>query len=649
MTISYGIMVLAALAWLFILFAAAHGCGTWVLKRLCLQKKDSPGDAVIAIGIGMAVFSYMIFLLAALGLLSKPVLFGAAALWSLWLVPELLGRLRRGTACLDTNGRGTARRAPTYIGWSLFALLALLNFIPAFVPETGWDGMAYHLALPKLYLQAGGFVFRPDIFHNLFPQFTEMFYLAGMIFPYGMAAKGVHFAFGGLVVFILYCLGKELENPLAGLLAGLIFYAQYVVHMESTTAFIDLTVAAYAALGLLAVFKFIQSRDMRWLYMTAFFLGIIAANKWHGLIVLVLAGGAILLMIWNRKSLRLQEKLRQSAGVMGWGSLPVLPYMIRAWMMGGNPAWPLLYPVFGGKYWDARIADQVQKLHASFAGGDHGFLGLIQLPYDLIVRGSLFGLGGAELRWPLVGMLFIVICTLFFLRWDYQASPYRLQGIQKITLPGIMGLFVIIWFFSSPQIRFLMPLFPVAAWLAGLVLVALWKQGTTVNRLLAVSIGMLFFLFHPPIHHDTGRQVKVLANRVPPDIYCHQKIDHYAAMRFLNKNVRAGEKVLLFGENRGFYLEVDYLWGDPMMQMVIDYRKFESAGEAGRSPLLRELHNHNVRWVLFRTDLYAETYLDPKIVTMMEAVLTSAGEKQFEDGPVSVYKIYADRQLALIR
>ena len=57
----------------------------------------------------------------------------------------------------------------------------------------------------------------------------------------------------------------------------------------------------------------------------------------------------------------------------------------------------------------------------------------------------------------------------------------------------------------------------------------------------------------------------------------------YGACKFANSHLSANSKILLLYENRGYYCDMPYLFGDPKEQAYIDYSKISSTEEyAGR-------------------------------------------------------------------
>jgi hypothetical protein len=611
------------------IFAGSLTVGRWLLRRLGLAPDSGGAEWVLGTGLGLVLLSYLAFAASALHLLSVGFLLGLSALWLvLALLGFRVGRRARG---------GEAPRGIAGFGWLAIIILALtagMNLLPVLTPAVDWDGVAYHLALPKIYLAAGGFVFRPDIFHNLFPQFTEMLFLPGLLFPAGIAAKAVHYGLGLLAAGAVYAAARKSGLRTAAWFAAAVFYVQFLVQVESGTAFIDLASAAYAGLALVA-FQHSwdrQADSRRWLYLAVFLAGVCAAIKWHGVVILALAGGWALLYIWTDRPGRALEKLRTLALAAGWGLLPVAPYLLRAWLQGGNPVWPLGFNWFGGHDWDADLARRSTAIVANFAGVHRGWEGLIRLPLDLAMHGDQFGVGGPQLRWPLLGLVWTGLAWLL-VKLSRRGASHSKPDLRLAYLPAALALYGAFWHFTSPQVRFLLVLFPVVFWLAACALSDVWRAGR-VGKVAAVIGGLLLVAVHPPVHRETWEQVRMIAGAIRPQEFIARRLDNYPACEFLNRQDAEGGRVLLFGENRGFYLNGEYLWGDPQFQKVVDYM---TLGTPDR--LLGCLRELGVTRVMYRTDLYPPEYLEPGTVKLMQAALAQAGAREYYDGKVAVYKL----------
>ena len=88
--------------------------------------------------------------------------------------------------------KGTELLAPVVIAIAaLFALVSVLAPSDA----SDWDTLAYHLAVPKLWIQAGRIEFIPSIHHSNFPFTIDLLYVWGLQWGGESGAKAFQLAY----------------------------------------------------------------------------------------------------------------------------------------------------------------------------------------------------------------------------------------------------------------------------------------------------------------------------------------------------------------------------------------------------------------------------------------------------------------------
>ena len=115
-------------------------------------------------------------------------------------------------------------RAATALPGAFLAAMAVLTLFGALAPSNelsgDYDGLFYHLTLPKLYLLHGRISAQPWLTHSNFPFLLEMLYLLGLMLHGPILAKLFHFACGWLAVLGVYTFGRRFWGPRAGLLGA---------------------------------------------------------------------------------------------------------------------------------------------------------------------------------------------------------------------------------------------------------------------------------------------------------------------------------------------------------------------------------------------------------------------------------------------
>ena len=109
-------------------------------------------------------------------------------------------------------------------------------------------------------------------------------------------------------------------------------------------------------------------------------------------------------------------------------------------------------------------------------------------------------------------------------------------------------------------------------------------------------------------------------------------------MREINALVGPGGRVLLVADNRGYYLDADYMQGDPPEQGVLDY-----ASASGPEELRRRLGEWGITHVAVsrEDDWYATTLrrLAPRTYALIEATVARYGTEVARVGASGLYAL----------
>ncbi|MEZ5162187.1 MAG: hypothetical protein R2688_00235 [Fimbriimonadaceae bacterium] len=136
---------------------------------------------------------------------------------------------------------------------ALFGLLLLFPLVASLSPSTtmDWDSIAYHLAVPKMWMQDGQIHKVLNLHHSNFPFSIDNLYIWGLALGGEAGAKAFSFAILVFGVLAVYGTARRCfpDSQFAGLAAGLIFAGSPVVLWESGTAYIDVAHGLYAGLG----------------------------------------------------------------------------------------------------------------------------------------------------------------------------------------------------------------------------------------------------------------------------------------------------------------------------------------------------------------------------------------------------------------
>ena len=462
-----------------ILFLAGWCLITTGVGRLCLSvtaiRFASRGEGLfLSAGIGIAIISYAVFLLGVTNFLAPSgigLLLISLALLSVagWLRPVR-------TAPAESSGRSIWEFAASL----LFGILLLAGFVLTLTPEIGKDALIYHLAVPKLYLHHHGFYFIPGNAFAGYPVLGEMHYLLALFFQNDILAKAMNYA---LLCGILLGMGlfarHVLQNQQFPRLSMLIFVSIPSVFAVSHAAYNDLFVTFFTLAALYSFFRWSEHRLTSWLILCGLFSGSAAACKYTALLATPLGCLGILWLAY-RSGNGTRETLHRLAFYVAAALIAGSPYYLKSWLMTGNPFYPFFYGIFGGRGWDPDQA-RLYDLFIRSLGMGRNLLDYLLLPWNLSLRAKM---DSPEFD-GILGPIFLL--TLPFLaairRWE---TPLRM-----ILAYSLLTFFF--WASSVQQIRYLIPLLPLLALVAGVILTHHRSREKIFALLLCIIAGSLAF------------------------------------------------------------------------------------------------------------------------------------------------------------
>jgi hypothetical protein len=227
----------------------------------------------------------------------------------------------------------------------------------------------------------------------------------------------------------------------------------------------------------------------------------------------------------------------------------------KNWALSGNPTYPLLYRWFDGESWTAEKDARWRHAHGP--------------PYN----GSAAAYSPREL-WNCVQLLFIRSDHLGPALWPLAIVGLFCWRQRRVIgiLVGVMLWTTLVWWLMTHRVdRFLVPLLPLAALIAGAG--GAWGQtrfwAWTVAGIIIWSGAACFVYDATPIVNDNRLLIALrdLRTDVPRGTEI-TRIHH--AQRYLNEHVQPGYRALLVGEAQVFDLEVPILYNTCFDDSVLE-------------------------------------------------------------------------------
>lgn len=570
----------AHLAGLLTLTGALVGTGHWALRRLKALPED-PWEALsFSFGLGYGIWGTSLLLLGLAGLWRPPLLLalGAAAAAPAWLSCWSLLRGLRARGWSRPSGFAAAAAA-------LFVLAWLYNLRYAMVPETFYDALEYHLALPSRWLLEGRLVPTPENSYAGIPGLPWMLYgLCLAADPWGILAGMLHASMLPWCAAALLGLSRRLGLPGAGPLACALFGLTPVVMGESFRVSVGMEWAFLQLLALGAFFGALagtpgSGRPALW----GAFTGMAMACKYPAWLLPAAFAPAWLCL--RRAGLAGRPSRRDWALAAGALLVFLLPWIAKNIAHYGNP----LYPFFHERF---AVAEHMPGWRViSAAGTDLGSL--------LTAKGLAHWLAHPWrfLRPPgdmaeSTGPAYLFLLPL--LLWSRPPPAFRALG--WFCLAAWLPLSLL-----SELTRFFIPhLAPLALLLAGAAFSV--EPAAARSALASAALALCAALGGAWAVLDAFQVAKLRVfsgERPKGDFLAHTRASYptpgYAAAAYLNRRAAPAERVLVFGDARSFYLRRPALAATPDQASILEVWA-NAAGDARR--LRERFRARGVGWIL---------------------------------------------------
>ena len=512
---------------------AALGLGATVTDRL-VAKRDVLG-ALVALAVGL-------WLLAVLVLVAGSVSIANIPLVSLTLLCWFLPAPRKFVRDFQVSTDRTDRWAKLMV--ACVVLAAVLNLAGALAPPFEYDELEYHLGALADYQHAGRIVFLPHNFYSNLPQLTEMLYLLATTMTSDIAAKILHWLFGLLGAVAVFGVARRLWSRAVGLTAAALFYCTPFVQDLGQTARIDLATAFFATLafGALVIGSEEENRNLVWL--SALCAGAAVATKWTAIPVVLLP--LAILLVFRR-----EFRLLPAFGLLAMAV--VAPWLVKNWLLAGDPVYPLFHQWFSNSHWTASQAAVFSEKHyPTFGWGTIGQFFSLLWNYSFVETGAV----------PLL----LMTTPLVLLVTRFEPAVKRAGWL-------VAGAYASWFCFTFRPWRFLFPTFGMAAVTGAFAMDKLGREAPARFAVrLAVGTVVLASLATLALNDlaDTENP-----EHLPPQMsflqYALGQVtrDEFIARMgkgvlepivWMNENLPVGAKVLYVGESRVYYAKHPVLW-----------------------------------------------------------------------------------------
>ena len=449
-------------------------------RILALLRLDDVEDVRIhSVALGLGCFGMAYFILGNLGFFSLVPMLILVMMASVWSWPNLLSD---GLWCcffhpLSEIWRHSSRTRQILLLMA-FAVLTV-GCLQALVLPWGYDALMYHLNAPKLYLEQGRISAFPELWQANGPMLLQMIYALGLAAGSDVFAKLLHLSIGVMLTAGTYTLARRSGSPQSGWLAVGLLLGTQALPLWSSFAYTDVAWALFAFLAVDAFLRWENEQHSGWLILSAAMTAFALGTKYLAMGLLGGLGFALLLRLYTRRD---TATLSAAARWSGVAIVLASPWYVRNWLELGNPVFPFF---FGGEGWELGRVEQLLTYMRSFGGRAAGE-GL-RVFWSIFFRPDAYQTVGLERMNPL-----LLAAGLAFL-------PSK--RMEKRTLSAVVLVECMVWWFSTQQIRLLLPIVPLLSVLGALGVEDVLRNNRRAERwwrgidlTLAVSVAITLFV-----------------------------------------------------------------------------------------------------------------------------------------------------------
>ena len=550
-----------------LLLAAVLLLGHSLLRLLRIEPTNTLESSVFSFALGMSAVSLYVLLIG---------LAGGLRIKTLYVVPVILALVyevchyRPLTSVRAKAQQLVARLKPTRQVWLILLPFGLI-VAGAILPPWEFDVREYHMQVPAEWYRTGQIEYLPHNVYGNMPLASELILIPPMALGsgtdswysgalIGKTMMSFYVIFAALAVMAI---ARRFGQQRSGWAAAILLVSCPWIGYVATTGLNEVALGCFIVTSVLAILNAQNSRNPLWYVLLAgVFAGSAAATKYTGVVFAILP--LLVWTMWIAKTRGTAVEIsptneahdKRSSWKPVWAYSVVFtigativfsPWLIKNAAFTGNPTYPLLSTLFANADRDVELDERWDRAH--------------QVPASDSLGEHIRKIGYASSRQsPLLMGLLVLSCLVMYT--DRRLVPFALY----------LGFGVLAWWFATHHLeRFLVPLIPLSAVLAGVTLERLFSNS---KLFWGACIGLSLYGFMylgAGMENDSRVLVKLDVLRHGPAL---SETTTEKVHRFLNSRLTDDDVVLLVGDAEPFDLTPQTIYAtcfDPdVLQRVID-------------------------------------------------------------------------------
>lgn len=520
------------------LLMAAHGAG------LCLDRAVGPvlpldvrARPTLALATGIATGTALLGLIAGLfGMAGHYRWAGIAVIGcGLYSAVHTVRTVRPITHSIDTVGA---------VGQGLVVGgVWLTAWLWATIPPMFYDELAYHLPIPQYALRTGSLPAFPWSYFTFMPYASDLLLGWGLFLQGDLGARAAHMASWIAVWLAVWALAETALFPRRVAWLGVALACA----LGSSPTFLFLgtlpfaeSALSLAVIGAGTVLVVAGSGPSPWLAVGLLW-GLAASVKLSGPLWIVAETAAALALGWSARHLLL-------AWLVMIGT--AFPWWARAWVLTGDPIYPMGYRWFGGHLWNEASQAKLRGDLPSI-GSSPTLTDLLRLPYDMVVAPERFGSASDAGILAVAGACIALVLPILVYPSTHDHTARR-RSLACCLFVAIAGAG---WIATSTTTRFFAPALLLGLALAPLLLTRLREPIQAISLVGLALLGIAGLTRFVTEHDNVFHSRQVALAQEAREAYLARMVDHAESAHYVRDRVPPDARILFIGETRPYYFD----------------------------------------------------------------------------------------------
>jgi len=538
------------------LITAFLGTGSFILKIFGFKEESFSLKCFLSFIIGIALNSYILFILALLtGVLNKVlilVICGTGFLLFIISFKFILSNIKFKFNLVSMTG------------FLIVLIYFFLDFVQGLKPVVAFDALLYHFSLPTIWLNTGNYHFTSYIPWEGYPQLVEFIYCIPLSLLNDRAAQTLNVVAAFIIIMGTWGFVSKRFGKLAATIFIILFTSMTITRVAITSCGVEVFTAGFEiAIIILFILVFLEKKAdlFSGILLCGLIGGVSASTKYPGFFTCINLGLSFFILSYIFKfKFNSPLKLKHWILMCFISFLVVLPFYLKNFYYTSNPFYPLFPDLFKTKYVN-NITKNFGTKTLFVAGYETSIYRYLLTPISLFTNESnfLYEWNGGLL--PIV--VFLMPLVLFFkpLKHKYEDIVFTYFLVYGV-------IYFLFWLLFIPHIvRFLYPALIILMVPASISAVQLMRYSRILKILvLILVIGPCLYFQAPNRFHGMFRELDldVILNSKSKWEYLNNTKDFlviynaFPAYEFLYKNTKKNDKVVFSQEARRYYSKAQY-------------------------------------------------------------------------------------------